>query len=90
MSQDNSSEKKSAPENFAEMFKAFGSAISEIFDDPKLKEKAKEFAESAVESAKTFASRFTDDDVKEKFGDVGKAAEDLGKSIKDSFKRKKA
>jgi len=86
MSQENSSGKKSVPENFAEMFKAFGSAISEIFDDPKLKEKAKEFAESAVESSKTFASRFTDEDVKDKFRDVGKAAQDFGKRVADSFR----
>ena len=51
------------------------------------KEKAKEFTESAAESARTFGSRFKDEDVKAKFRDVGKAAEDFGKSIKDSFKK---
>ena len=67
----------------------FGQAVSEIFDDPELKEKDKDFAESATESAKTFGSRFKDDDVKAKFIDVGKAAEDFGKSVKDSFKKEK-
>jgi len=55
--------------------------MSEIFNDPELKQKAKEFAESATESAKTFGSRFEDEDVKDKFRDLGKAAEDFGKSI---------
>ena len=69
------------------MFKAFGQAVSEIFDDPELREKAKEFTESATKSAKTFGSRFKDDDVKAKFRDVGKAAEDFSKSITDRFKK---
>ncbi len=63
--------------------------MSEIFNDPELKQKAKEFAESAAESAKTFGSRFKDEDVKDKFRDVGKAAEDFGKSIADHFKKDK-
>ena len=41
--------------------------MSEIFNDPELKQKAKEFAESAAESAKAFGSRFNDEDVKDKF-----------------------
>ncbi len=90
MSQEKNSSKKAAIENFGEIFKTFGNAISEIFDDPKLKEKAKEFAESAVESAKIFGHRFQDDEVKDKFRDVGKAAQDFSKSIKDCFKAKKA
>ena len=71
------------------MFKVFVEAIGEIFDDPKLKEKAKEFVESATESAKLFGSRFKDEEVKAKFGDVGKAAQDLGKSVSDCFKASK-
>jgi hypothetical protein len=86
MRQEEKSDKKMTVENFCEMFKAFGNAISEIFDDPKLKEKAKEFAESATESAKIFGSRFKDEEVKDKFRDVGKAAQDFGKSVVDCFK----
>lgn len=86
MRQEEKSDKKMTVENFGEMFKAFGDAISEIFDDPKLKEKAKEFAESATESAKIFGSRFKDEEVKDKFRDVGKAAQDFGKSVVDCFK----
>ena len=76
-------------ENFAEMFKTFGQAISEVFNDPELKQKAKEFAESAADSAKTLGNRFKDEDVKDKFRDVGKAAEVFGKSIADCFKQDK-
>jgi len=39
MSQEQNTGKKTPAENFGEMFRAFGDAISEIFDDPKLKEK---------------------------------------------------
>lgn len=89
MSPEEKSNKKTAVENFGEMFKAFGDVISEIFDDPKLKEKAEEFAEGAVESAKIFGSRFKDEEVKAKFRDVGKAAQDFGKSVTDCFKADK-
>jgi len=80
---------KTATESFGEMFRAFGDAISEIFEDPKLKEKAKEFAEGAVESAKIFGSRFKDEEVIVKFRDVGKAAQEFGKSVTDCFKSDK-
>ena len=81
-----SQEDKNVADNFGDLIKAFGNAVSEIFDDPKLKEKAKEFADSATESAKVFGSRFKDEEVKAKFGDVGKAAQDFGKSVADCFK----
>lgn len=90
MSPEEKSDKRQAAENFAEMFKAFGQAISEIFNDPVLKEKAKEFTESTSSSAKTFASRFKDEEVKDKFRDVGKAAQVFGRSVADSFKDNKA
>lgn len=79
-------DKKSPGESFADMFKEFGSAMSEIFNDPKLKEKAREFGESASASAKVFASRFKDEDVKKKFKDVGKAAKNFGEGVADYFK----
>jgi hypothetical protein len=83
---ENEEGKKSPGESFADMFKEFGSAMSEIFNDPKLKEKAKEFGESASASAKVFASRFKDEDVKKKFKDVGKAAKNFGEGVADYFK----
>jgi hypothetical protein len=82
-------DRKATAENFGEMLRAFGDAISEIFDDPKLKEKAKEFSESAVESAKMFGGRLKDEDVRAKFRDVGKVAQDFGKSVADCFKADK-
>jgi hypothetical protein len=78
--------KKSPSETFAEMMKNFGSAMAEIFNDPKLKEKAKEFGESASDSAKAFAGRFKDEEVKDKFKDLGKAAKTFGESVSDYFK----
>ncbi|MCK5576996.1 MAG: hypothetical protein KAI14_01645 [Dehalococcoidales bacterium] len=88
MSQEDNSSKKGAAENFSEMFKAFGNAVSEIFNDPELKAKAKEFGNSVAESAKTFPSRFKDEEVKNKFRDVGKAARDFGRSVADTFRDK--
>ena len=42
--QEEKSDKKQAADSFAEMFRAFGQAMSEVFNDPKLKDKAKELA----------------------------------------------
>jgi hypothetical protein len=86
MSQEQNAGKKTSAESFADIFRAFGQAVSEIFNDPELKEKAREFGKSAAESAGAFGSRFKDEDVKEKFRDVGKAAQDFGKSVADCFK----
>ena len=36
-------DKRKPAEAFAEMFRTFGEAISEIFNDPRLKDKAREF-----------------------------------------------
>ena len=89
MSPEEKSNKKTAAENFGEIFKAFGDALSEIFDDPTLKAKAKEFTDSAIESARIFGNRFKDEEVKDQFRDVGKAAQDFGESVADCFKAKK-
>ena len=90
MSREENAGKKQAGEAFAEMFRAFGNAVSEIFDDPELKEKAKEFGRSAVKSAETFGSRFKDDDVRARFREVGKAAQDFGKAVADHFRADKS
>jgi hypothetical protein len=81
--------KKTPVENFGDMFESFGAALGQIFNDPELKAKAKDFGHSAAESARTFAGRFKDEEVKAKFRDVGKAAEDFGRSVADSFKSDK-
>jgi ribosomal-protein-alanine N-acetyltransferase len=87
MSQEEAGKKKPA-EQFSEMIKSFGDAIGQIFNDPELKEKAKTFRESVVESAKILASNVKDDETKAKFREMGKEAEKLGKSIQDYFKEK--
>ena len=73
-------------DKFVEIFRTFGQAIGTVFDDPELKRKSKEFADSAADSAKILASRFNDDDVRTKFKDIGKAAREFGKSLADYFK----
>ena len=40
MTQEQNTEKKPPTESFAEMFKTFGQALSEVFNDPELKQKA--------------------------------------------------
>lgn len=78
--------RKNAADNFAEMFEAFGKAMSEIFNDPELKEKAKDIGRSAAESAQRFGGRFRDEDVRNKFREAGEAAQRFGKSVSDYFK----
>jgi hypothetical protein len=90
MSQEGKPDKKQAVDDFAELFRLFGQAVSEIFNDPELKEEAKGFTESASASARVLASRFKDEEVKSKFRDVGKAAQAFAKSVADSFKDDKA
>ena len=90
MSREENVGKKQASEAFAEMFRAFGDAVSEIFDDPELKEKAKEFGRSAAQSAGAFGSRFKDEDVRAKFREVGKAAQEFGKNVADHFRADKS
>jgi len=81
---------KGPGKSFVDIFDRFGSALSEIFNDPELKTQAREFGKSAARSANAFASRFKDEDVKSKWRDVGKAAQDFGKSVADQFKSEKA
>jgi len=89
MSEEEKAHKRQTVDSFAEMFRSFGQAIGEVFDDPELKKKAKEFADSATDSAKTLANRLNDEDVKAKFKEVGKAAEEFGKNVADHFKKDK-
>jgi len=54
---DNEEGKKSPGESFADMFKEFGSAMSEIFNDPKLKEKAKDAHHIEIEGKDVYFSK---------------------------------
>lgn len=90
MAEQEKQEDKKLVESFTEMFESFGAAMGKVFDDPALKEKAKEFGKAAADSANTLGNRFKDEDVQEKFKEVGKAAEQFGKSVADLFKEKKS
>jgi uncharacterized protein len=85
--EDKNSGKKQTADSFAEIFSVFGQAVSEVFDDPQLKNKAKEFADTAADSAKILANKFKEEEVKAKFRDVGRAAEEFGKNLADYFKQ---
>lgn len=73
-------------ENLRQMFVALGDAFSEVFNDPELKAKAKEFGEAATESATRLGHRFKDDDVQQRFRQAGEAAELFGRSVAEYFK----
>jgi ribosomal-protein-alanine N-acetyltransferase len=80
---------KTPGKSFIEIFDKFGDALSEIFNDPELKEQARQFGKSAANSVNRFSERFKDQEVKTKFRDVGKAAEEFGHSVADYFKPNK-
>jgi len=44
---------------------------------------------SRQKPSEAFGSRFKDEDVKDKFREVGKAAQDFGKSVAEHFKDNK-
>ncbi|AHB13649.1 MULTISPECIES: GNAT family N-acetyltransferase [Dehalococcoides] len=77
---------RKAAESFGDMLAAFGSAVSEIFNDPSLKEKAKEFGKSVSSSAEAVTNRFKDEEIKVKFKEVGDAAQIFGKNVSNIFK----
>jgi len=89
MSEEDKTRGKRVADNFSQMFEAFGKAMSEIFNDPKLKEQAHELGKSAARSAETFAGRFQDEDVKKKFRELGKTAQEFGKSMANYFKEER-
>ena len=79
-------DRKAAAEKLGKIMKAFGDSLSQILDDPELRTKAREFSMNVVDSAaKVINSKLKDDEVRSKIKDVGKAAQDLGKSIADHF-----
>jgi len=78
---------KKAAETLGEMIRKFGTSVGEIFDDPEVKEKAKEFAESVVDAAaRVGQSKVKTEDVRARFRNVGKAAQTLGNSLDKHFK----
>lgn len=83
-------QQKTAAGNLGDMFDALGDAMSQIFNDPKLREKARELGKAAKESAETLGERFKDEEVKAKFKDVGRAAQAFGKNMADIFTEEKS
>lgn len=73
-------------ESLRQMFAAFGDAFGEVFNDPELKAKAKEFGDAATMSAMHLGRRFKDEEVKERFKKAGEAAEVFGRSVAEYFK----
>lgn len=74
-------------EKFGDLFRTFTNSVGEIFDDPEFKQKAREFAESAVDAtAKIIDKKIKEEEVRSKIRNVGKAAQSLGKSLEDNFK----
>lgn len=76
---------KKAADNLNDMFEALGNAMGQIFNDPKLREKARELGKAAKESAETLGERFKDEEVQAKFKEVGKAARAFGKNLADAL-----
>ena len=90
MEESHSEQKKTAAGNLGDMFNALGDAMGQIFNDPNLREKARELGKAAKESAETLGERFKDEEVKAKFRDVGKAAQAFGKNVGGIFTEDKS
>ena len=87
--QEGSNNKRSSAEEFRAMLEAFGKAMSEAFNDPQLKDKARDLGNSIASAAKTAGGRFQDEDVKRQFRQAGQAAQAFGKSVADHFRADK-
>ena len=84
-------ETKTAAETLGDLLRKFGDTMSEILDDPKLREKAREFSEVAVDAAaRTIEKKVKEEDVRARLRDVGKAASTLGKNLQEKFGTGKA
>ncbi len=82
---------KSTGEKLGDLIIAFGSAMGDVLDDPKVKEKAKDLSKVVVDAAaRAWGDRISDERAKDKVRTVGKAAQDFGKSLEDHFKAEKA
>jgi hypothetical protein len=86
MSSQKDNETKTAAETLGNMLKTFGNTMSEILDDPKVKESARQFASSVVDStAKVVESKIKAEELRRKFRNVGKAAQTVGNSVESHF-----
>lgn len=86
MTSTDSGETKNAAEIVGGMFKDFGNTISEILEDPELKEKARDLASALAEAAmKVAEEKVTDEEVRSKLRNVGKATRMLGEKLEKHF-----
>jgi len=83
-----SASSKSAGDHFEKIFTEFGSAIAEVFNDPKLKKQVKSLGKNTAGSAKTLGKRFQDKDVQARFRNAGQAAKQFGKSLAEFWNKK--
>lgn len=67
------------------MVREFGNALGEIFKDPKVREKAQEFARSTGEAVQAFIDKFKEEEVKQRFKQAGRAAEEFGQKVAKRF-----
>jgi uncharacterized coiled-coil DUF342 family protein len=73
-------------ESLGKMIRSFGEAISEIFEDPEVRQKAKAFSQSVIDSAaKVVEGKVKREEAKKKFRDAGRAAQSLGKTLVQHF-----
>ena len=90
MSPRGKSRRNETVDNINEMVSRFAGTVGEIFDDPDVRENAKSFAKSIVDSAaKVVDSKVEDKEMKARFRNVGKAAQDLGTSLEKHFETEK-
>lgn len=76
-------------DDFVSIFSELGNALSEVFNDPSLKRSAKTLGSHTKKSAEMFKNRFSDEEVKIRFRNVGKAMEKFGQDIGKLFEEKK-
>jgi ribosomal-protein-alanine N-acetyltransferase len=73
-------------ESLGRMIRSFGEAISEIFEDPDVRQKAKAFSQSVIDSAaKVVEGKVKREEAKKKFREAGRAAQSLGKTLVQHF-----
>ncbi len=79
MSQESSS--KSPAEGFAEIFRKFGDVLSNILQEPALKEKSDDFAGSAAGAMETLPDRVKAEDIQVKYREVAAAAQEFAENV---------
>ncbi len=87
MDDQNRREEETSPgENLRQVFTTLGEAFSEVFNDPELKDRARDFGDAAADSALQLGRRFQDEEVRGRFRKAGEAAEEFGRSVADYLK----